>query len=78
MYERVSRRGKLFYSCNRYPDCRCVAWDKPVLETCPDCGYLGAEAKSNKTRGNYRKCLKCGNEWDVETPEDAEAVAEVA
>jgi len=29
MYERVSRRGKLFYSCNRYPECKSVAWDKP-------------------------------------------------
>jgi hypothetical protein len=53
-------------------------WDKPVLEACPECGYMGAEAKSNKTRGTYRKCLKCQNEWDVETPEGADAEAEAA
>jgi DNA topoisomerase-1 len=42
-----------------------------VKETCPDCGYEGAEAKANKTRGAYRKCLKCGNEW--EAPEQVPA-----
>jgi len=75
---RSKKRGKAFYGCENYPNCDFVVWDKPVLETCPDCGYVGAEAKSNRTRGNYRKCLKCGNEWDVATPEDAELVAEVA
>ena len=75
---RSKKRGKAFYGCENYPNCDFVVWDKPVPETCPECGYVGAEAKSNKTRGNYRKCLKCGNEWDVATPEEAEDVAEVA
>ena len=44
-----------------------------MLEKCPDCGFVGAESKSNKTRGHYRKCLKCANEWAVEAPADAEA-----
>ncbi len=76
---RSKKRGKAFYGCENYPTCDFVVWDKPVLEACPDCGYMGAEAKSNKTRGTYRKCLKCGNEWDVASPDDAaELVAEVA
>ena len=76
---RSKKRGKAFYGCENYPNCDFVVWDKPVAETCPECGYVGAEAKSNKTRGNYRKCLKCSNEWDVATPDDAaELVAEVA
>ena len=28
--EKKSRRGKLFYGCNRYPDCDFASWDKPV------------------------------------------------
>jgi len=76
---RSKKRGKAFYGCENYPTCDFVVWDKPVLEACPECGYMGAEAKSNKTRGTYRKCLKCGNEWDVASPDDAaELVAEVA
>ncbi len=41
----------------------------------PECGYLGAEMKRNKTRGEYRRCLKCGNEWGVTAPAEAEALA---
>lgn len=75
---RSKKRGKAFYGCENYPNCDFVVWDKPVAETCPECGYVGAESKSNKTRGAFRKCLKCGNEWDVATPDEAEVVAEVA
>ncbi|MEK7240583.1 MAG: type I DNA topoisomerase [Gemmatimonadota bacterium] len=70
---RSKKRGKAFYGCENYPTCKFVCWDKPVLEKCPDCGFVGAESKSNKTRGHYRKCLKCANEWAVEAPADAEA-----
>jgi DNA topoisomerase I len=36
--ERRSKRGRTFYGCNRYPECDFVAWGKPILEKCPDCG----------------------------------------
>jgi DNA topoisomerase-1 len=73
---RSKKRGKAFFGCSNYPNCDFVCWDKPVAEICPECGYLGAEMKKNKTRGEYRRCLKCGNEWDVAAPDDAEAEAE--
>ena len=72
---RSKKRGKAFYGCSNYPNCDFVVWDRPVPETCPECGYVGAEAKSNKTRGNYRKCVKCGNEWAVEEPAVEQAIA---
>jgi DNA topoisomerase-1 len=72
---RSKKRGKAFYGCSNYPNCDFVCWDKPVAEICPECGYLGAEMKRNKTRGEYRRCLKCGNEWDVAAPAEAEAEA---
>lgn len=75
---RSKKRGKAFYGCENYPNCDFVVWDKPVTDTCPECGYVGAEAKANKTRGHFRKCLKCGNEWDVPAPDEAAEVAEVA
>jgi DNA topoisomerase I len=71
---RSKKRGKAFYGCSNYPACDFVCWDKPIPETCPECGYVGAEAKSNKTRGEYRRCLKCGNEWDIQR-EEIEAIA---
>jgi DNA topoisomerase-1 len=36
--ERRSKRGRTFFGCNRYPECDFVAWGKPILEKCPDCG----------------------------------------
>lgn len=69
---RSKKRGKAFYGCENYPSCDFVVWDKPVKEACPECGYLGAEAKSKASRGHYRKCLKCGNEWDVAAPDEAD------
>ena len=75
---RSKKRGKAFYGCESYPNCDFVVWDKPVADVCPDCGYVGAEAKANKTRGHFRKCLKCTNEWDVAAPDDAAEMADVA
>ncbi|MDF1497567.1 MAG: type I DNA topoisomerase [Patescibacteria group bacterium] len=37
--ERKSKRGKLFFSCNRYPECDQAFWDKPTGEPCPECKY---------------------------------------
>ena len=72
---RSKKRGKAFYGCSNYPKCDFVVWDKPVAETCPECGYVGAEAKFTKTRGDYRRCIKCANEWDVAPSPETEAVA---
>lgn len=67
-----SKKGrKVFYGCSNYPDCDFVCWDRPVKERCPECGFEGAEAKTSKTRGAYRRCLKCANEWDA--PDEAPA-----
>lgn len=39
--QRKSKYGKIFYGCNKYPDCDFVSWNEPVKEKCPDCGaYL--------------------------------------
>ena len=68
---RSKKRGTAFYACSN-DTCDFVAWNKPVAETCPECAYVGAEMKFTKARGDFRKCLKCGNEWDV--PQPAEPV----
>ena len=36
--ERRSRRGQLFYGCERYPECDYVTWDQPLTDKCPECG----------------------------------------
>jgi DNA topoisomerase-1 len=72
---RSKKRGTAFYACSN-ENCDFVAWNKPVSETCPECGYVGAEMKFTKARGDFRKCLKCGNEWDApKQPDETEAEA---
>ena len=41
--ERKSKRGRLFYGCEGYPDCDFTMWDKPINAICPVCGSLMAE-----------------------------------
>jgi DNA topoisomerase-1 len=72
---RSKKGGRAFYGCANHPNCDFIAWNKPVLERCPDCGYEGAEARSTKARGEYRKCLKCGNEWEPEPTQTEVAAA---
>ena len=52
MIERRSRRGKIFWGCNRYPECTCVSWDEPIQENCPVCGFFMTK-KFNR--------VQCGN-----------------
>jgi DNA topoisomerase-1 len=74
---RSKKRGTAFYACSN-DSCDFVAWNKPVSEICPECGYLGAEMKFTKARGDFRKCLKCGNEWDVPQPAEPQETPEPA
>ncbi|MEE0801252.1 MAG: type I DNA topoisomerase [Gemmiger sp.] len=38
MLLRKSARGRIYYGCSNYPDCKFMTWDEPVTETCPNCG----------------------------------------
>ena len=38
--EKKSKYGKIFYGCNRYPDCSYALWDEPTGNLCPECGEL--------------------------------------
>jgi DNA topoisomerase-1 len=50
-----TRKGKVFYSCNRYPECEFAVWSRPLPEPCPQCGgLLLAQA------GGKAKCNACG------------------
>lgn len=38
--ERKSKRGTVFFGCDKYPECDFVLWNEPTGQTCPDCGAL--------------------------------------
>jgi DNA topoisomerase-1 len=60
--EKKSKRGKLFYGCNRYPDCKFAIWEKPVPTACPLCGAAFLVEKTSKKAGTIIKCRNsdCG------------------
>lgn len=53
LVEKKSRRGRLFYGCEGYPECDVSFWDKPTGEKCPLCGELLLKSKAKKTN---KKC----------------------
>ncbi len=62
MLLRKSAKGRVYYGCGNYPDCKFMTWDEPVPEKCPKCG-----ATLFKKRGMLY-CAKegCGFEKPVE------------
>ncbi|MDY0301301.1 MAG: type I DNA topoisomerase [Trichlorobacter sp.] len=63
LVEKKSRYGKMFYSCNRYPDCKFALWDLPVQQPCPKCGFPLVVKKVYKRKGEFLKCPKEGCDW---------------
>lgn len=60
MVGKKSRYGKLFYACNRYPDCKYAVWNKPVNEQCPKCAWPIMTIKETKRKGVEKVCPKEG------------------
>jgi len=60
--ERKTKRGRIFFGCSNYPKCKFASWDKPTKETCPNCGAKFLVQKTNKSKGEFLKCAKCGYE----------------
>ena len=62
--ERKSKKNRIFFGCERYPDCEFVSWDKPIGRDCPKCEkYL----VQKKVRGGQQvKCSSCDYEEEVQ------------
>ncbi len=66
LVERRTRRGKVFFGCNRYPNCTFATWDRPVARPCPSCDATFLVAKSSRSKGDYLRCLRCRSEIEGE------------
>lgn len=38
--ERKSKKGRVFFGCNRYPGCDFLSWERPYQTACPQCGSM--------------------------------------
>lgn len=55
--ERKSKKRRIFYGCDRYPECEFISWDKPIARSCPKCESLLVEKKLKK--GVQVQCVDC-------------------
>jgi DNA topoisomerase I len=55
--ERKSKKKRLFYGCDRFPECDFISWDKPLPRSCPKCEGLLVEKKLKK--GVQVQCTEC-------------------
>lgn len=62
MVQRKSRKGRIFFSCSRYPDCKYAVWNEPIAEACPKCAWPMLTVKKTKKRGTELVCPRqtCG------------------
>src|SRR3989442_1492880 len=69
LVERRSRRGRTFFGCSAYPNCKFVVWRRPVPEPCPKCGTPFVTERALKNRV-VRSCARagCDFEREVELP----------
>ncbi|PKR78610.1 type I DNA topoisomerase [Halalkalibacillus sediminis] len=58
--ERKSKKNRVFYGCDRYPECDFISWDKPIERPCPKCSSLLVEKKNKKS--TQIKCTECDYE----------------
>lgn len=66
--KRQSRRGRVFFSCDRYPDCKYAIWNEPIAQACPTCAWPILTIKKTKKRGTELLCPRqtCGYVKQVE------------
>ena len=56
-----TKKGRVFYGCNEYPNCDFVSWDEPTMEKCPRCGKTLLKKKGKHPK-MYCVTPDCGYE----------------
>lgn len=51
-----SRRGKTFYACDQYPECKNAYWSKPTGEKCPNCQSLLVMGAKETVQCSNKEC----------------------
>jgi DNA topoisomerase-1 len=48
LVQRRTKKGRIFYGCNKYPTCHFALWERPVAQACPQCGATFLVEKRRK------------------------------
>jgi DNA topoisomerase I len=73
LVQRRTKRGRIFYGCNRYPDCQFTLWSKPVPMPCPECQAPFLVEQGSARKGKLLRCFRqeCGYEVPMEVKNSA-------
>ncbi len=55
-----TRKGRIFFGCENYPECEFASWKKPLPQPCPSCGALLVEANRK-----HAQCSSCSLEFKL-------------
>jgi DNA topoisomerase-1 len=64
LVQRRTKKGRIFFGCNKYPDCRFALWEKPISRPCPQCGATFLAEKRRK-EGVKLVCKQEGCGYEV-------------
>ena len=72
--ERKSKTGKVFYGCEKYPECDYTTWDKPLNEECPECKHMMVEhVERNDSKRKFCSNPECSKARPVYASKTAAA-----
>ncbi len=37
IFQKKTKRGRIFFGCSNFPKCRFATWDEPIAQPCPEC-----------------------------------------
>ncbi len=65
--EKRSRKGKVFFGCSTYPQCKFASWDRPIDRKCTHCEAALLYEKGSRSPAMY--CRICGTKYEREEGE---------
>ena len=54
--EKRTKRGRNFFGCTAYPDCKFATWRRPITTPCPRCGHVFLEIAKAKDKPDRLVC----------------------
>ena len=58
LVERRTRKRRVFFGCERYPDCDFTSWKRPIPRACPKCGGLLVISTKKEVQ-----CMQCSESF---------------
>ncbi len=68
LVERRSKKGRVFFGCTNYPECKWSSWKRPLPAPCPNC--KGLLVQKNR---RLAQCLQCEELAELNSLPDADA-----